>query len=280
MMRTALVALVAGAVLTVSTGCGIRIMKYEFSDDHVVAEKFTSVKVRSDDDSGDVTIRYQQGLAETKIHRKVEHNRDNKPSGVAHRVEGNTLVLDGCGRDCEINYEVLVPSAGISVVGDIGSGDVVFEGLAAVEFKTGSGRITARDIAGDVKVKAGSGNFEGTRIGGTVTADLSSGDIELDAVKGKVLAVANSGDIRGTALDNEVIANADSGRIELTLSSPRSVKASTGSGDVTVRVPGGPFKLVGGLNDGDRRVQVPTDPNAVLELNLNVGSGDVQVLGV
>lgn len=280
MMRTALVALVAGAVLTVSTGCGIRIMKYEFSDDHVVAEKFTSVKVRSDDDSGDVTIRYQQGLAETKIHRKVEHNRDNKPSGVAHRVEGNTLVLDGCGRDCEINYEVLVPSAGISVVGDIGSGDVVFEGLAAVEFKTGSGRITARDITGDVKVKAGSGDFEGTRIGGTVTADLSSGDIELDAVKGKVLAVANSGDIRGTALDNEVIANADSGRIELTLSSPRSVKANTASGDVTVRVPGGPFKLVGGLNDGDRRVQVPTDPNAVLELNLNVGSGDVQVLGV
>lgn len=281
MMRTALVALVAGAVLTVSTACGgIRIMMYEFSDDHVVAEKFTSVKVRSDNDAGDVTIRFQQGLNETKIHRKVEHEKNNKPSGVAHRVEGNTLVLDGCGRDCEINYEVLVPFADISVVGDIGSGDAIFEGLAAVEFKTGSGRITTRDIAGDVKVKAGSGDFEGTRIGGTLTADVSSGRIELDAVKGKVLAVTNSGDIRGTALDNEVIANADSGSIELTLSSPRSVKANSGSGDVTVRVPGGPFKLVGANHDGDRRVQVPTDPNAVLELNLNADSGNVQVFAV
>src|SRR5687767_12047743 len=115
MMRTALVALLAGAVLTGLTGCGIRIMKYEFSDDHVVAGTITSVKVRSDQDSGDVTIRYQEGLSEAKVHRRVEHERDNKPSGVAHRVEGNTLVLDGCGNDCEINYEVLVPSAATTV---------------------------------------------------------------------------------------------------------------------------------------------------------------------
>ncbi|SDK53394.1 Putative adhesin [Lentzea albidocapillata subsp. violacea] len=278
MMRTALVALVAGAVLTVSTGCGIRIMKYEFSDDHVVAEKFTSVKVRSDQDSGDVTIRYQQGLTEAKIHRRVEHSKDTKPSGVAHRVEGNTLVLDGCGRDCEINYEVVVPSADTTVVGDIGSGDVIIEGLASVEFKTGSGRITIRDIAGDAKVKTGSGRFDGTRIGGAVTADVGSGRIVLDAIKGKALLDTGSGDIEGTSMDNEVIAKADSGDIALTLSAAKSVRANTGSGGVTVRVPGGPFKITGSSGSGERSIHVPTDPNASIELNLNAGSGDVQVL--
>lgn len=278
MMRTALVALVVGAVLTVSTGCGIRIMKYEFSDDHVVGEKFTSVKVRSDQDSGDVTIRYQQGLNETKIHRKVEHVKDNKPSGVAHRIEGSTLVLDGCGNDCEINYEVLVPSADITVVGDIGSGDATVEGLASVDFRTGSGKVIARDIVGDVKVKTGSGNFEGARIGGAVTADIGSGRIQLDAVKGKALLGTGSGEIDGTSMENEVIANADSGGIRLTLSAAKSVRATTGSGDITVRVPGGPFKVVGSSGSGERAIHVPTDPVAPLELNLNAGSGDVQVL--
>lgn len=279
MMRTALVALLAGAVLTVLTGCGIRIMKYEFSDDHVVADKFTSVRVRSDNDSGNVSIRYQQGLTEAKIHRKVEHNKDNKPSGVAHRVEGSTLVLDGCGRDCEINYEVLVPSADISVVGDVGSGDTIFEGLASVEFQTGSGKVVARDIAGDVKVKTGSGEFEATRIGGTVTADVDSGRIALNAVKGKVLASTGSGDIEGFALENEVVADAESGRVDLTLSAAKPVRVDTGSGDVTVKVPGGPYKVTGSSGSGERSINVPTDPASALVLNLTTGSGEVKVLG-
>ncbi|MDX8029918.1 DUF4097 family beta strand repeat-containing protein [Lentzea sp. BCCO 10_0856] len=277
MMRTALVALLAGAVLTVLTGCGIRIMKYEFQDDHVVAEKFTSVKVRGEDGAGDVSIRYQQGLAETQIHRKVEHMKDNKPSGIAHRIEGSTLVLDGCGRNCEINYTVLVPSADISLIGDTGSGDATIEGLAAVDFRTGSGRIIARDIAGDVKVKAGSGDFEGGRIGGAVTADMGSGRIVLDAIRGKALLGTGSGDINATSMASEVIAKADSGRIELMLSAANSVRANTGSGEVVVRVPGGPFKIVGSSGSGERAIHVPTDPGASLELNLTTGSGDVQV---
>lgn len=271
-------ALVVGAVLAVTAGCGIRIMKYEFSDDHVVADKFTSVKVRSDQDSGDVSIRFQEGLGETKIHRRVEHNKNNKPSGIAHRVEGSTLVLDGCGDECEINYEVLVPTAGITVVGDIGSGDVTVEGLASVDFRSGSGRVITRDVAGDVKVKTGSGDFQAVRIGGAVTADMGSGRIQLDAIKGKALLVTGSGDIDATAMENEVVANADSGRVRLTLAAAKSVRVVTGSGDITVQAPGGPFKVVGSSGSGERSIHVPTDPAASLELNLNAGSGDIQVL--
>jgi DUF4097 and DUF4098 domain-containing protein YvlB len=278
MMRTALVALLAGAVLTVLTSCGIRIMKYEFEDDQVVAEKFTSVRALTG--SGDVSIRYQQGLTETKIHRKVEHAKDNKPSGVSHRVEGTTLVLDTCGNNCEINYQILVPSADISVVGEIGSGDVNFDGLASVDFQTGSGRVNVRDISGDVKVKTGSGDFAATRVGGTVTGDLGSGRIKLDAIKGKSLVHTSSGDIEGTALENEVVADADSGRVDLRLTVAKSVTVNTGSGDVTVRLPGGPYKVSGTSGSGDRSINVPTDPGASLELKITTGSGEAKVLGV
>ncbi|MET9226731.1 DUF4097 family beta strand repeat-containing protein [Lentzea sp. NPDC003310] len=283
MMRTALVTLVAGAVLAASAGCGIRIEKYEFSDDHVVDEKYTTVKVRGGDHdghSGDVTIRYQQGLTETKIHRRVEHRKNNKPSGVQHRVEGDVLVLDGCGDDCEINYEVLVPDAAVAVQGETGSGDAVFEGLAAVDYRTGSGDITVRDVKGDVRATSGSGNFAAGRIDGGVTVEVGSGNLVLDLIKGKSMLVTHSGDIVGTGIGNDIVADASSGNVSLTLLSERPVRANSGSGDINLRIPGGPFRIIGESGSGERMINVPTDPVAKTELKLNTGSGDIRVVGI
>ncbi|MFI6098517.1 DUF4097 family beta strand repeat-containing protein [Lentzea sp. NPDC051213] len=277
MMRTALVALLVGAVLT---ACGIRIVKYEFADDQVVADKFTSVRVRTG--SGDVSIRYQQGLTETKIHRKIQHAKDNKPANVSHRIEGNALVLEDCGRNCSIDYEVAVPDPAILVRGEeVGSGNAVIEGLASVDYQVGSGNVTVRDIAGDVKIRTGSGDFRATAVKGTVTANVGSGNLWLDQLKGKVLVNTHSGDIRGTAMDADVTADADSGNIDLTFLSARTARIDTRSGDVTVRVPGNDsYKVGGDTSSGERRIDVRTDPNALNELKLTTRSGDVKVLGV
>ncbi|MEU0877634.1 DUF4097 family beta strand repeat-containing protein [Lentzea sp. NPDC005914] len=296
MLRTALVAVLMGALLS---GCGIRIMKYEFTDDHTVAEKFTSVQVRTG--SGDVAIRYVPGSNETKIHRTVEHAKDNKPSGVSHRIEGSALVLGDCGNNCSINYEVQVPWADITIAGpDVGSGNAVFEGLAAVDYHIGSGKFEARDIAGNVQVSSGSGDisvrdisgdvkghggsgkFEAFRVKGSVTTDLGSGNITMDQVQGKVLVTTGSGRINGTALDNDVTANADSGDVELTFASAHTARVNTGSGDITLRVPGsgGPYKVTGDLGNDNRKIDVPTDPAAKFELRLSADSGDVKVLAV
>ncbi|MEV6240660.1 DUF4097 family beta strand repeat-containing protein [Lentzea sp. NPDC051838] len=296
MLRTALVAVLMGALLS---GCGIRIMKYEFTDDHTVAEKYTSVRVRTG--SGDVAIRYVQGISETKIHRRVEHAKDNKPAGVAHRIEGTALVLGDCGNNCSINYDVQVPYADITVESpDNGSGDAVIEGVAAVDYKIGSGKFEAfniagnvqvdngsgnvyvRDIKGDVKAHSGSGKFEASRVKGSVTADLGSGDIDLDQVEGKMLLHTGSGNITGTTLDNDVTASADSGDVEMTFVSARTVRADSGSGDITLRVPGagGPYKVTGDTGSGDRKIDVPTDPAAKFELKLDAGSGNIKVTAV
>lgn len=296
MLRTALVAVLMGALLS---GCGIRIMKYEFSDDHTVAEKFTSVRVRTG--SGNVAIRHVEGLSETKIHRRVEHEKNNRPTGVAHRVEGSALVLNDCGNDCTVNYEIQVPSADITVEGlDVGSGDSVFEGLAAIDYKVGSGKVEARNIKGNVQVTSGSGNvdvrdvtgdvranvssgrFEASRVKGSVTADLGSGNIVLDQLQGKVMVNTSSGNINGTAIDNDVTADADSGNVELNFVSARTVRVVSSSGNITVRVPGsaGPYRVNAESGSGDRKVDVPTDPAAKYELKLTADSGNVKVLAV
>lgn len=276
MLRTALVALLVGAVLS---GCGIRIVRYEFADDSVVAEKFTSVRVRNG--AGDVSIRYVSGLTETKIHRRVEHTKDRKPEGPTHRMEGgNTLVLDECGHNCEVSYQVQVPDDKITVQGDTGSGDVVVEGIAAVDYKTGSGRIVVKDVKGDVRAITGSGDFEAARIDGSLTAETGSGRMRLDVIKGKTVVIARNGDISGSAIDNDVTVDAGSGDISLTFVSERAVRATTASGNVTVRIPGGPFKVSGESGSGERMIDVATDPAAKNELKVSTGSGDVRVLGV
>ncbi|MGW4207965.1 DUF4097 family beta strand repeat-containing protein [Lentzea sp. NPDC004789] len=275
MLRTALVAVLMGALLS---GCGIRIVKYEFSDDQTVAEKLTSVRVRTG--SEQVSIRYVPGLSETKIHRRVQHAKDNKPSGVSHHVEGTTLVLDDCGDHCSIEYQVQVPSTDIAVVGeDVRSGDTTIEGVASVDYRNGSGRIVVRDIAGDVRVDSGSGDFDAINVKGSVTATLGSGRIRLDQLKGKALVHTSSGDITGTRLDNDVTADGGSGDIALTFTSPRSVRVDASSGDVTVRVPGGPYKVDVASGSGDRTIAVPTDPAAPMAVHVSTGSGNVRVLG-
>ena len=288
-------ALLVGAVLT---ACGIRIVKYEFSDDHTVAQAFTSVRVRTG--SGDVSIRHVQGLSETKIHRRVGHEKNNRPTGIAHRVEGNTLVLDDCGDDCDINYDVQVPSADITVQGDVGSGDATIEGLASVDYKAssgkfrawniagnvqitaGSGDIEVRDVTGDVKAIASSGRFTASRVKGGVTADLGSGDIRLDQLQGKTLVTTGSGDINGSALDNDLTAEARSGDVDLNFVSARTVRVDSTSGNLTVRVPAssGPYRVTAESGSGDRRVDVQNDPAAKYELKLTASSGDVKVLAV
>ncbi|WP_285637054.1 DUF4097 family beta strand repeat-containing protein [Lentzea sp. NBRC 102530] len=280
MMRTALVALVVGAVLAVATGCGgIRIVKYEFSDDTVVAEEVTEVRVENG--SGDVSIRYQSGLSETKVHRRVLHRKNQKPEGATHRVEGgSTLVLAECGSGCDVDYDVLVPDDKIVVKGKAGSGDTTVEGLASVDLVVSSGGLTVRDIKGDVKAKVNSGELRATRVGGSLVADADSGEIMLDTIKGKMMVVAHSGDIVGTGLDNEITAVADSGNVSLTLASEQSVRADVSSGDITVRVPGGPYKLLGHSENGDRTIAVPTDPAGKSELKLTTASGDVRVTGI
>jgi hypothetical protein len=273
MVNKSLALVVAGAV-TLSLSSCVQFVEHSFSDDHTVDSGVSSVRMQNG--SGDVKVRYREGGA-TTIHRVVVHRRDEKPSGDTHRVEGDVLVLGGCGDNCSVNYEVWVPSANVRVLGEVGSGDVEVAGVASVEVNAGSGNVVVRDIAGPVRVETGSGDVRINDVAGDVTSKAGSGGIRLDGVKGSVVVDSGSGDIDGKRMSGGVTADTGSGGVRLELVSPQSVRAHSGSGDVTVRVPAGPYRVDAVAGHGTRDVGVTDDSKAEHELWVRADTGDVSV---
>ncbi|OXM50943.1 DUF4097 family beta strand repeat-containing protein [Amycolatopsis alba] len=217
-----------------------------------LTQPIKSVRVQNDD--GAVKIR--TGSGPVKVHQAFEY-RWNKP-GDAYRVEGDTLVLAGCGNNCEVDYDVIVP-AGIPVSGKVDSGAVEIAGVSTVDITVDSGRVDVNDVPGTVKVKA------------------DSGRVELQNIGQDVDVYAGSGAINGERLGGNVQARADSGRIDLELVKAANVTAKTDSGSIEVSVPSGDYNVTGTTDSGRRDIDVNQSGSAQYKLDLTTDSGSVKV---
>ncbi|WP_243658766.1 DUF4097 family beta strand repeat-containing protein [Tamaricihabitans halophyticus] len=217
-----------------------------------IAERVRSVEI--DNQSGDVTIRATD-TQQTKVHQSFRY-RWGEPDE-AYELDGDNLVLNGCGWGCDVSYQVEVPR------------DVLVTGKAS------SGNVTLTEVGG-VDVQANSGNIEVRRAAGEVRTKASSGNITLVDLTGPVFAEANSGNIRGDQLGNRAEVQASSGDITLNLASPQSVTASASSGDVEVGVPDGRYRVTTETN-GTQEIGVASDDSASHVLDLEASSGDVTV---
>ncbi|MFD5090862.1 DUF4097 domain-containing protein [Amycolatopsis thailandensis] len=225
------------------------------SDAEATSELTQQIKsVRVDNDSGALKVR--TGNGPVKVHQSFEY-RWNKP-GDAFRVEGDTLVLAGCGTSCEVGYDVTVP-AGIPVTGKVDSGGVEIAGVSTVDITVNSGRVEVSDVPGTVKVKADSGRVELKNIGQDV-------DVHAD-----------SGAIKGERLGGNVQARADSGRIDLELVKAANITAKADSGSISVTVPSGDYNVTGTTDSGRRDIDVNQSGSAQYKLDLNTDSGSVKV---
>ncbi len=255
--RIALAAGVAVAAALALTSC-VRLVQNGFDDQHSVTEQVTEVRLQNG--SGNVTVRGEEGGTETAIKRRVEYPKDaDKPGGVSHRMEGSTLVLDGCGSRCTVNYEVTVPTKGVRITGENSSGNVRLEGVASVEVEIGSGDASVRDVSGVVRVDNSSGDVDVADVGGEFTGKVGSGSTNLSGMRGAVTVDSNSGDV------------------VVRLAAVNSVRVDAGSGSLTVDVPEGAFKIDVEAGSGEKDIKVKNDPNAAAELVLRAGSGDVTV---
>ncbi|MFI9008499.1 DUF4097 family beta strand repeat-containing protein [Actinosynnema sp. NPDC053489] len=255
--RIALAAGVAVVAALALTSC-VRLVQNGFDDRNTVSDQVTEVRLQNG--SGNVVVRGREGATETEVRRRVEYPKDaDKPGGVSHRMEGSTLVLDGCGNRCTVNYEVTVPGKGVRITGENSSGDVRLEGVASVEVEVGSGDATVRDVAGAVSVDNGSGDLDVADVGGDFAGKVGSGATRLTGMRGAV------------AVDS------DSGDVTVKLAAVNSVRADAGSGNVTVDVPEGAFKIDVDAGSGEKDIKVRNDPNAAAVLTLRAGSGDVTV---
>lgn len=212
--------------------------------------------VALDTGSGDVTIRTRD-QARTSLTTRVDAWAWTRPDP-AHRRDGDTLVLTGCGNGCEVDYELVVPR-GTTVEGETGSGAVTTVGVAAVDVELGSGDVEVREVAGTVAVDTGSGEIRVADLSGPSTLHTSSGSIRGDMLRGPVVATTSSGDV------------------VLDLAHPRDVSAETSSGDVALAVPVGRYRVDSSGGDEPGDIAVIDDPNAPYALELTTSSGDITV---
>ncbi|GAA2825704.1 hypothetical protein GCM10010452_62550 [Crossiella cryophila] len=233
-------ALLTGAVLL--SGCSL-VARNRETQQQDFEQKVTKLEVTLY--SGDVEVR-AGGDGKVSVTRKLEW-ASTKP--IAHEEwSGETLRITPptCPNNCGIDYVITVPAS------------------IAVQLKTNSGTVVVADVKGDLRLETDSGDVRAdnpvaalwARTGsGKVTtsgarspkAELrtDSGDIEaaFAAAPTTVLTQAGSGAVTITVPKEpagyQVTTKADSGKREVAVTqeagSPRTISASTDSGDITVK---------------------------------------------
>lgn len=209
-----------------------------FTDDAKVPEKITSVRL--DSSSGGVTLNGGKNTGDVSLHRSVTYH-SKKPSGATHRVDNGVLVLGGCGRDCSVDYSVDLP-AGLPVTGGTSSGAVRLVDVGPVEVNTSSGHIEMDEVAGTVDVETSNGRITGTGLRGKgIRAKTSNGSITLTPV---------------TAQD---------------------VRAETSNGEIRITAPTARYTVKARSDNGERKINIPTDPSGQYELDLRTSNGAITV---
>jgi DUF4097 and DUF4098 domain-containing protein YvlB len=246
----ALVLSAAGAA-TVLSGCGGVGARLTFNDTEVkVSEIVMSGR------SGDVAVRTAP-ITETRINRVIHRNSD---PGRTYRVEGTVLYVDtDCGRNCSVAYDIEAP-AGVTVRGEVTSGDLALDGVGATDVKLTSGDVMIRNATGAVRVQGTSGDITVLDSVGT-TIRTTSGDVRAMNIAGPVSAAVTSGDVT------------------IKLITAASVAARTTSGDVDVIVPPGSYAVTAdSTGSGDQQVVgVVDDPKAKNTIEVSTSSGDATV---
>ncbi|MDR7278593.1 DUF4097 family beta strand repeat-containing protein [Catenuloplanes atrovinosus] len=253
--RTTAVAGIA-VLAALSAGCDPRnLREMEFRTTETVG--ITEVRIVGGD-GGDVIVTTAD-RTDTQVDRVVHYSTATAPD-TAYRIEGTALVIDAdCGPQCGVDYTVSAPR-GVRVTGRSDSGDVRLTGVGAVDLKVDSGSLTADGVSGPVRVESDSGDVRLANVTGTTDLRVQSGTLEGRGLAGTVTAAVESGDA------------------DLALAAPASVTVTVDSGDLTLRVPDGKYRVRTAADSGQVDVGIDNDPAATAVLDLRADSGDLNVL--
>lgn len=207
----------------------------EASADDTISEPVRHVKI--DNDSGNVSIRADD-VETTTVHQEFRYHWGEPDT--AFEVKDGTLELDGCGWQCDVSYQVVVP-LGTTIGGKVDSGSVDLQAVADVDMKVDSGNIALTDIEGPVRIDIDSGRVSGTGLGGSLDADVDSGDVDL------------------------------------TFAEPPDITADIDSGNVDLTVPDVPYRVTSEVDSGNEEIDVPTDPDSEHRMEFDVDSGNLVV---
>jgi hypothetical protein len=200
------------------------------------------------DSSGSVRI---QAVAGSRVSVSyTEHYQLKRPT-VSATTTGDGLQLTAkcagglLGNNCEVNYVLSVPAAAALVV-HTGSGGLHVIGVTgAAALDTGDGGITLENMSGAITAHTGSGGIHGSQLrSASMQASTGDGGIQVDWA-----------------------------------TAPTTVVATTGSGGVHLIVPtgSGPYRVATHTGSGGVNVQVATDPQSALSINVRTGDGGINV---
>ncbi|MFC5285732.1 DUF4097 domain-containing protein [Actinokineospora guangxiensis] len=260
---------VVGVAAGLLSGCGLATREFSDSDTGIGSEVRS---VRLVQEGGSVVVR----AGEVASVRRTVRYLDDKP-GATHRVEGDALVLEGCGQDnCWIDYEVVVP-AGFALAGDVTSGNVTVEGAGSVEVRSSSGDVTVRGVSGGVSVEATSGRIELVNVGENASVQVTSGDVGVRGVRGDATVRSSSGAVTVTGAGGRVDVEATSGDVAIDAAEVVDVTATATSGTLDITVPRARYRVAVEADSGEIDNAVGNDPAGQAALKLSASSGDVTV---
>ncbi|MET4226378.1 DUF4097 family beta strand repeat-containing protein [Oerskovia enterophila] len=197
--------------------------------------------VRLDLEAGSVTLRGSDEATGLSIERTVDYVGEH-PARETHRIEDGVLVLAGCGRHCSASYTVDLP-AGLPVTGETSHGSIDLDRTGAVDVRTSNGSITLAGVDARVLARTSNGKITGTGLGGAEGIEVETSN----------------------------------GSIELTLTTPQDVRATTDNGRVQLTVPEGSYRVSASTDLGGTEVSVPDDPDGEFHLDAQSSNGRVTV---
>ena len=206
-----------------------------------------------------VSVEVERTLSFGDERPRVEHGLTNGVLEIEADCPGSLFTL---GQPCSVDHVVRVPAL-VDVEIDLGAGTVRVSGLESVVLadtgsgsielidlggrvtaETGSGGILLEGISATVDISTGSGSIRGTDLtaqqmtartgSGSINLDfgLAPDRVELDTGSGSITAVVPAGSYR---LDlNTNSGSTTSTGITEDESSPRTIRATTGSGSIRV----------------------------------------------
>lgn len=186
-----------------------------------------------------------------------------------------TLILDGCGWFCQVQYEVTVP-VGTDLSGRMAIGDVTAANVGAVHLVIATGDVQLSGPTGEVVVQTGTGQVQVTSPKSSTSVTTGTGRITITNASGPVTATTGTGQITITDAGGPVTATTGTGEVAATLSTPTSANIKTGTGAVTLRVPSGSYR-VQVFTSSRQQIGIPIDSSSPHLLTVTTGTGSVTI---
>lgn len=202
-------------------------------------------KIRVSAEAGRITV-VGTDAAEISVTRHI-YRTAGEPTETVNR-DGNELRIEtrcphGGSNGCRIDYEFQIPRA------------------TPVELSTASG------------------NVDMTGLAGAQTAISATGNVEIAGARGPVTAKSVSGKIqfRDHGAPSTIVASTTGSVLLQAVTRPDLIQVDSTSGNISVTVPGGSYRVETSTMTGKKNVSVPSDAGSSSVLKMKTITGNVQV---